>query len=681
MNTREMLIQQYEKQVTLSVRPLLWAVVPAINTNKLEEYGFAMPVAIHELVRQTLNECSHCSCSISPLFLDPQIGPQSPYCEVGLEYVQCADGIIMYECGSLQSSGHAAFELAQAHGVPIYRSQIKLPSYFYSCEPDGQQYPVLKGAEITTRVQLVRKVHWYYWMKDGRKVGPVTQQWLQDCVKDGLIDQDTWVENSLSAKGHAGQVKGLRFDKGYVDEGTVFVLESELEKPVKESSDSELKWYYWSNGGEQSGRIGPLPFAQIARMIDAGTIKPGTFLDSGNQDETNCAKDIPCIRGLFNKKKEVSPIKPSMKPAGIKEQPPAHWWYWTGIPDASLRMGPYTFHQLCVMRKNGKLPVGTYVDNGAGVLKQIPELEPETSPIDVSVNVDDIYAVAEAAKEIPAQTVTWCFWLGEPQKSKLVGPWTSEQLVDIAGNGVINPETWVKNSAGFETQAKNLDCLNDVMPKPVPVKTTKKRKRESSTDTQWFQLGKLCGIGCFSALVLLVVIIGVVSSMSGNSRNTNSAVQQEIVDFVATESNCVKSTSLVSAYDNNKVSADASYKGKVFCVYGVVDRVGSDAGKSYVVFRSGKGTLFTTQCYFDKDQEGDFMSVSSGQALALVGVGDGAFGNIHMKHCRIYMQNGRKEYWSESDMGYGVTGFKPWEPWEMADPVKDPDPYRLLRTY
>ena len=88
---------------------------------------------------------------------------------------------------------------------------------------------------------------------------------------------------------------------------------------------------------------------------------------------------------------------------------------------------------------------------------------------------------------------------------------------------------------------------------------------------------------------------------------------------------------LTGDYDNNAVSADASYKGRIIEVTGVVDKIDTLLGKPSVTLRGSASSL--VQCDFNDDT--GLAGLSPGQTVKVKGHCNGAFIRVAMSDCVI----------------------------------------------
>ncbi|OJX60034.1 MAG: hypothetical protein BGO89_07775 [Candidatus Kapaibacterium thiocyanatum] len=94
----------------------------------------------------------------------------------------------------------------------------------------------------------------------------------------------------------------------------------------------------------------------------------------------------------------------------------------------------------------------------------------------------------------------------------------------------------------------------------------------------------------------------------------------------------VTATALYEAYDANEVSADAQYKGKKLEVSGKVKDVEKTFGMIYVNLE-GDDMFGQVTCKLENETEA--ASMTKGQKIVLLGVGDGKAGFPRVTDCRI----------------------------------------------
>ncbi len=136
-----------------------------------------------------------------------------------------------------------------------------------------------------------------------------------------------------------------------------------------------------------------------------------------------------------------------------------------------------------------------------------------------------------------------------------------------------------------------------------------------------------------------VVVIGIIGSMAGGKKETASAESPAAVPSAATTEKpkeepvlAVTATALYEAYDANEVSADAQYKGKKLEVSGKVKDVEKTFGMIYVNLE-GDDMFGQVTCKLENETEA--ASMTKGQKIVLLGVGDGKAGFPRVTDCRI----------------------------------------------
>ena len=95
----------------------------------------------------------------------------------------------------------------------------------------------------------------------------------------------------------------------------------------------------------------------------------------------------------------------------------------------------------------------------------------------------------------------------------------------------------------------------------------------------------------------------------------------------------VNSKNLYNDYNNNEISADDKYKGKIIQVKGTIRDIGNDIMDEAYVTLIGDEFFGDVQCFFsDKSY---LVDVKKGQNINIVGYCDGLFINVIMKNCII----------------------------------------------
>ena len=96
----------------------------------------------------------------------------------------------------------------------------------------------------------------------------------------------------------------------------------------------------------------------------------------------------------------------------------------------------------------------------------------------------------------------------------------------------------------------------------------------------------------------------------------------------------VDANTLVQAYDDNEVAADATYKGKRLTVSGSVGQVGVDIlGKKFITIKSTNSQFKWVQCYFQKSAEGGLLPLKRGSKVTVTGTCSGLVLNVLLEDC------------------------------------------------
>lgn len=99
----------------------------------------------------------------------------------------------------------------------------------------------------------------------------------------------------------------------------------------------------------------------------------------------------------------------------------------------------------------------------------------------------------------------------------------------------------------------------------------------------------------------------------------------------------VTASKIVDAYKENGVAADATYKGKLIEVSGIVDSIDKDImGTPYIALESYEYAIVDhVQCMFERSQATELTSVKKGQKITLRGKVVAKAGNIVVEDCSI----------------------------------------------
>jgi hypothetical protein len=136
-------------------------------------------------------------------------------------------------------------------------------------------------------------------------------------------------------------------------------------------------------------------------------------------------------------------------------------------------------------------------------------------------------------------------------------------------------------------------------------------------------------IGLIVIVVLAVILwkSNIFDSFLGSSSTSNTANAAPEATLQASE--------LFRAYENNEVSADALYKGKIILVSGLVNDIGKDIiGDPYVTLSTGN-SIWTVQCMFSSKQEGELAALRKGQSVSIKGECNGKLINVLLRKCTL----------------------------------------------
>ncbi len=99
------------------------------------------------------------------------------------------------------------------------------------------------------------------------------------------------------------------------------------------------------------------------------------------------------------------------------------------------------------------------------------------------------------------------------------------------------------------------------------------------------------------------------------------------------KNNTVLATVLATDYEDNEVSADRKYKGKVFFVEGVIEDIGKNLFDEATVTLVGYGDWGSVTCCVDNEES--VMSLSKGMRVVVRGRCEGSLLGVGMDNCEI----------------------------------------------
>ncbi len=141
--------------------------------------------------------------------------------------------------------------------------------------------------------------------------------------------------------------------------------------------------------------------------------------------------------------------------------------------------------------------------------------------------------------------------------------------------------------------------------------------------------------------VLILVIIGIVGSASGGSKNTettNGGSQSSQKQEVKQEPTIIEASALVSEFDKNKLSANEKYKDKLVQTTGYIKNISNDVTGSYYLSLNPNNDQYyfgtTITCYFAEKDE--LTSLSNGESVTVQGtMQEMTLGIVAMKDCKV----------------------------------------------
>ncbi|WP_394267440.1 hypothetical protein [Anaerotignum sp.] len=152
-------------------------------------------------------------------------------------------------------------------------------------------------------------------------------------------------------------------------------------------------------------------------------------------------------------------------------------------------------------------------------------------------------------------------------------------------------------------------------------------------------------------VVLVIVVLVIFGALAGgddepaSSSGKNPPVaenntatepsQTEAEETTPVEIMEISPAELLASYEANEVKGDSLYEGKTMRLSGTVGSIGKDIVEEvYITFAGEDFAITSVQCYFsDEAQIEKVMELQEGDAITLVGVCDGKFGNVLIKDC------------------------------------------------
>lgn len=129
------------------------------------------------------------------------------------------------------------------------------------------------------------------------------------------------------------------------------------------------------------------------------------------------------------------------------------------------------------------------------------------------------------------------------------------------------------------------------------------------------------------------------SSSSSSKSSYSSSPSASSDESYGEEAIKVTAVRMMDDYNENGVSADSKYKGKLIEVTGTVDDISKDIlGDLYVTLLTDE-MMFDVQCYFKKEHTESLGALKKGQGVVIRGKGTGAMGNVTMEKCEIVNTN------------------------------------------
>ena len=125
------------------------------------------------------------------------------------------------------------------------------------------------------------------------------------------------------------------------------------------------------------------------------------------------------------------------------------------------------------------------------------------------------------------------------------------------------------------------------------------------------------------------IVFAVLAIGSVDTEKDAKKVQDKAAEFT------VMADHLYSAYDQNQVSAEREYKGKVGIISGQIQDIGREiTGKAYVIL-GGNGLFNGVQCTFPESQDSAIATLSKGQYIKVKAEITGKMGHVQAKNASL----------------------------------------------
>lgn len=131
------------------------------------------------------------------------------------------------------------------------------------------------------------------------------------------------------------------------------------------------------------------------------------------------------------------------------------------------------------------------------------------------------------------------------------------------------------------------------------------------------------------ASFVTLLVFSVLAIGSTESEEDTKEVQSKAPSYT------LSANQLYREYENNEVSADAKYKGKIVIVSGKIQDIGKDIMDEPYIVIGGEGFLDGVQCSFAKSQESSIARLSKGQNVKVKGKVSGKMGNVQIENSSL----------------------------------------------
>jgi len=168
------------------------------------------------------------------------------------------------------------------------------------------------------------------------------------------------------------------------------------------------------------------------------------------------------------------------------------------------------------------------------------------------------------------------------------------------------------------------------------METTEKKKN-------WFVRHKI-----ITGVIVVIVVLGVMGAAGSKTSTTNTpsasnnqTTNNQPAAVKQAAPTVVDATTLVAAYDKNKIAAQDQYTGKAVQTTAYISNISNDiTGNYYLSLNPSSDTAYfgtSISCYFaDKSAKSEITSLQNGQSVTVQGtMADMSIGIVVMNDCKV----------------------------------------------